>query len=255
MSLSDGELERYADQLALPGFGASAQERLAGAAAIVVGAGGLGVPAAAYLATAGVGRVGVVDHAPVELTGLSRQALHVTPEVGVNRAESLALKLGMLNSDVQVEPYPVRLEEMNAAPIVMGADIVLEASNDSATRALVNDACCAEAIPFVSGGDQGLGGFATSVRPGESACLRCAGIVSAALEPPMAGRGALGAVAGLVGTIQAIEGLKLLTGLGDPLLDRVLWLDAAAPSVSTGAVARAEGCPACAGTTSPQQST
>lgn len=254
MTLSDDARERYADQLVLPGWGLPVQERLGRAGAIVVGAGALGGPAAGYLAAAGAGRIGVVDDAPVDLRGLTHQTLHVTPEVGVNRAESAALKLGMLNSEVQVEPYPVRLEEINAVPIVTGADVVVEASNDPVTRTLVNDACCAEAIPFVSGGHDGLGGFAMSVMPGETACLRCGGLAAPEAQPAPSGDGALGAVAGVIGAIEALEALKLLTGVGAPLLDRTLWVDAAGTSTSTAAVARRDDCPACAGGASPQQS-
>lgn len=237
----------------------------------------MGAPAAAHLASAGVGRIGIVDPAPVALSTLDSQALHVTPEVGLNRAETAALKLGILNAEVRAEPYPVRLEGMNAAAIVAGADIVLEASNHPVTRGLVNDACCAERVPLVAGGHGGLRGFALSVRPGGSACCRCAlpetpgpgsdplaeagasriepqeeSGPSGAVSPD--GGAALGAVAGLVGAIQALEALKLLTGLGKPLLDRILRLDGTDMRTTLVESSRRQGCPACARARAPQQS-
>lgn len=246
MTLSDDDRTRYARQLALPGWGEAAQERLRAASAIVVGAGGLGAPAAAYLAAAGVGRIGVVDHASVEVSSLHRQTLHFAPEVGANKAESAALKLGVLNPEAQAEAYPVRLEQMNAAAIVAGADVVVDCSDSSETRALVNEACCAERVPLVEAGLDGLSGFLMSIRPGESACHRCAFPETGAEAHGDGGGGALGAMAGSLGAMQAIEALKLLTGFGRPLLDRLLWLDGGDMAPAIAAVERRAGCPACA---------
>jgi adenylyltransferase/sulfurtransferase len=209
MSLSDSELERYSRQLVLPEWSGAAQERLRAATVIVVGAGALGSPAATYLAAAGVGRIGLVDQDAVELSNLHRQPLHFTPDLGAPKAESAAAKLRFLNPEVQLEPYPVRLDEANAGAIVMGADLVVDCSDSFETRYLVNDTCCREQIDLVEAGVLGFTGLAMSIRPGRSACYRCAFPV-----PPPPGSlpscreaGVLGAMAGIIGSVQALEAI------------------------------------------------
>ena len=247
MTLSESELERYSRQLVLPEWSGEAQERLKSATAIVVGAGALGSPAATYLAAAGVGHLGIVDEDAVELSNLHRQPLHFTPDVGRQKAENAALKLGVLNPEVQVDPYPVRIAEQNAPAIVMGADVVVDCSDSFATRYVVNDACCAQGVPLVEAGVLGFDGLVLSIRPGESACYRCA----FPTEPPEGSvpscreAGVLGATAGIVGSIQALEAIKLLTGVGEPLLDRILQLDAASMEQTVVSTTRRAGCPAC----------
>jgi molybdopterin-synthase adenylyltransferase len=246
--LSDGELERYSRQLVLPEWSGEAQERLKGARAMVVGVGALGSPAATYLAAAGVGQIGVVDSDPVELSNLHRQPLHFTPDVGRSKAESAAVKLRLLNPGVLVEPYPARLEEMNAELLVAEADVVLDCSDSFTTRYLVNDACCARRVALVEAGLLGFEGLVLSIRPGDSACYRCAfptpppeGSVPSCREA-----GVLGATAGIVGSIQALEALKLLAGVGEPLVDRILQLDALSMQQRLVSTDRRAGCPACA---------
>jgi molybdopterin/thiamine biosynthesis adenylyltransferase len=248
MSLSDAELERYSRQLVLPEWSGAAQERLKGASVIVVGAGALGSPVATYLAAAGVGHIGVVDSDAVELSNLHRQPLHFTPDIGLGKAANAVVKLSALNTEVQVDPYPVRLEAMNAEAIVIGADLVVDCSDSFETRYLVNDACCAQGVPLVEAGVLGFGGLVLSVRPGESACYRCAFPV----EPPPGSvpscreAGVLGAMAGIVGSIQALEALKLLTGVGEPLLDTILQVDGASMAFTRVATGRRLDCQACA---------
>jgi adenylyltransferase/sulfurtransferase len=212
--LTDDELDRYSRQLVLPEWSGEAQERLKAATAIVVGAGALGSPAAAYLAAAGVGSIGIVDSDPVELSNLSRQPLHYTPDLGANKAESAAAKLRALNPGCLVDAYPVRLEEENAEAIVSIADVVVDCSDSFDTRYLVNDACCAQAIPLVEAGVLGFSGLVLAIRPGESACYRCAFPV-----PPPEGSvpscreaGVLGATAGIVGSMQARASAAICTG-------------------------------------------
>ena len=254
MSLSDSELERYSRQLVLPEWSGAAQERLKRASAIVVGVGALGSPAATYLAAAGVGRIGVVDEDDVELSNLHRQPLHFTPDVGHKKADTAAAKLSLLNPEVIVEPYPVRLDERNAEAIVTGADVVVDGSDSFATRYAVNDACCAQRVPLVEGGVLGFTGLVMSIRPGESACYRCA----FPAEPPPGSvpscreAGVLGAMAGIVGSIQALEALKLLSGVGEPLVDSVLHLDGVHQTLVR--TSRRDGCPACARVPDPAQS-
>jgi molybdopterin-synthase adenylyltransferase len=248
MSLTDEQLERYSRQLVLPEWSGAAQERLAAASVILVGAGALGSPAALYLAAAGVGRIGVVDDDRVELSNLNRQPLHFTPDVSLGKADNAQVKLGALNPDVLVESYPARLDEQNAAAIVLGVDLVVDCSDSFATRYAVNDACCAEAIPLVEAGVLGFSGLVLSIRPGRSACYRCAFPVEppAGSVPSCREAGVLGAMAGIVGSIQALEALKLLTGVGEPLTDRILQIDGATLEFVRVATERRDGCPACA---------
>jgi adenylyltransferase/sulfurtransferase len=247
MSLSESELERYSRQLVLPEWSGAAQERLKSATAIVVGAGALGSPAATYLAAAGIGRLGIVDDDLVELSNLHRQPIHFSPDVGRQKAENAALKLGVLNPEVALDPYPVRIDERNAPAIVMGADVVVDCSDSFETRYAVNDACCAQRVPLVEAGVLGFHGLVLSIRPGESACYRCAFPTPPApgSVPSCREAGVLGATAGIIGSIQALEALKLLTGVGEPLLDRILQLDAATMEQMLVRTARRADCPAC----------
>jgi adenylyltransferase/sulfurtransferase len=256
MSLSDEELERYSRQLVLPEWSGAAQERLKAATAIVVGAGALGSPVGQYLAAAGVGRIGVVDDDAVELSNLNRQPLHFTPDVSLLKADNAKVKLSALNPGVLVEAYPARLDEQNAAAIVMGADVVVDCSDSFATRYAVNDACCDQGIPLVEAGVLGFAGLVLSILPGRSACYRCAFPV----EPPPGSvpscreAGVLGAMAGVVGSIQALEALKLLTGVGEPLSDRLLQIDGATMELTEVTTERRADCPACARVPAPSQS-
>ena len=248
MTLSDLELERYSRQLVMPEWSGAAQERVKAASAIVVGAGALGSPVALYLAAAGVGRIGVVDDDEVELSNLHRQPLHFTPDIGIPKARNAAVKLGVLNPEVHVEPYPARLDERNAEAIVMGADVVVDCSDSFATRYAINDACCAQGVALVEGSVLGLTGQVLSIRPGESACYRCA-FPAAPREgsvPSCREAGVLGAMAGVVGSIQALEALKLVAGVGRPLLDRILELDGASMEQMLVATSRRQGCTSCA---------
>ena len=246
--LSERELERYSRQLLMPEWTGAAQERLKAASAVVVGAGALGSPAATYLVAAGIGRLGVVDGDSVELSNLHRQPLHMTPDVGGLKAEVAVAKLGLLNPEAIVEPYPVRLEEPNAEAIVMGADVVLDCTDSFESRYLINGACCAQGVPLVEAGVVGFEGLVLSIRPGESACYRCA---FPKPPPPQSRRscrdaGVLGAMAGVVGSIQALEALKLLGGVGEPLLDRILQIDGCDMGQTLVTTGRLPDCPACA---------
>ena len=248
MSLSEAELERYSRQLLMDGWSGAAQERLKAARAIVVGAGALGSPVCTYLVAAGIGALGVVDGDVVELSNLHRQPLYMTPDVGAPKAEVAAGKLGLLNPEVVVEPFPATLEASNAEAIVMGADVVVDCTDSFESRYVVNDACCAQGIPLVEAGVVGSDGLVLSIRPGESACYRCAFPTA----PPTGERrscreaGVLGAMAGIVGSIQALEALKLLTGTGEPLLDRILQLQGADMAQTHVATSRRPDCSACA---------
>ena len=247
--LSADELERYSRQLVLPEWSERAQLALRRADVLVVGAGALGSPVAAYLTGAGVGRLGIVDADTVEVSNLHRQHLHYTPDLGMAKAHSAAAKLGFLNPGVLVEAYQVRLEAANAAGLVEGHDLVVDCSDSFATRYAVNAACCAAGLPLVEGGVTGTSGLVMAIRPGESACYRCA-----FPEPPPAGSvpscaeaGVLGPAAGVIGSLQALEALKLLTGVGEPLTGAFLQVELATHAFLRVAVERRTDCPDCGG--------
>jgi adenylyltransferase/sulfurtransferase len=248
MSLSDSDLERYSRQLVLPEWSGAAQAKLKSSSVIVVGAGALGGPVLTYLVGAGVGRIGIVDDDVVELSNLPRQPLHFTPDMEVNKAVSAMAKLNLMNPDVMVEPYPARLEDFNAEAIFAGADLVVDCSDTFATRYVANDACCALGVPLVEGGVLGFDGLVMAIRPGESACYRCAFPVEpeARSVPSCREAGVLGPVAGIVGSIQALEALKLLTGAVPPLLDRIVQIDARTLEQTIIKTGRRPDCAACA---------
>ena len=247
MTLTDAELERYSRQLVVPEWSGAAQERLRCARAMVIGAGALGCPAATYLVAAGIGRIGIVDEDDVDLSNLHRQPLHLTPDVGARKADNAVVKLGFLNPEVVIEPFPARLEDFNAEALLAGADVVVDCSDSFATRYLVNDTCCALGIPLVEAGMLGLSGLVLSIRPGESACYRCAFPV----EPPPGSLpscregGALGALGGVLGSLQALEAIKLVTGVGEPLCDRILQFEGAPAEPTVIATGRRADCLAC----------
>jgi molybdopterin/thiamine biosynthesis adenylyltransferase len=245
--LTDTRLERYSRQLVLPEWSEAAQQELAAASVLVVGAGALGSPVAMYLAGAGVGRLGIVDADDVELSNLQRQLLHFTPDLGVPKAHSAAAKLGFLNPEVVVEPYQVRLEPENAAGLIEGADLVVDCSDSFETRYAVNAACCAARIPLVEAGVLGMSGLVMGIRPGEAACYRCAFPAPPPDAPSCATAGVLGPAAGVIGSLQALEALKLLTGVGEPLSGAFLQVDLALLSFLRVSVERRADCPDCAG--------
>jgi molybdopterin/thiamine biosynthesis adenylyltransferase len=239
----DPWLERYSRQLVLPQWSEAAQDALGAASVLVVGAGALGSPVATYLAGAGVGRLGIVDDGDVELSNLHRQHLHFTPDVGVPKAHSAATKLGFLNPEVQVEPYQARFD----AAMVSGQDLVVDCTDSFDTRYAVNAACCAARVPLVEGGVTGLGGLVMAIRPGASACYRCAfphapapGAAASCAEA-----GILGPAAGVIGSLQALEALKLLAGLPGALTGAFLQVDLATGDFLRVAVARRDDCPDC----------
>jgi adenylyltransferase/sulfurtransferase len=253
--ISDRELERYARQLVLPEWTGEVQERLKQSTAIVIGAGALGSPAAAYLAAAGIGRIGVVDGDWVELSNLQRQPLHFTPDIETQKAESAAQKLGVLNTEISVEPYPVEVDEDNVAAIVTGADVVVDCTDSFATRYLINDACCAQRIALVEGGALAFGGMVFAIRPGETACYRCAFPTAPANPRSCAEAGMLGAVAGVIGSLQTLEALKLLSGVGTPPGDTILQFDGLTLEQTLVRTSRRPDCTACAELTASPQST
>ncbi len=211
--LTEAEIERYSRQLVLPEWSEQAQIALRDASVLVVGAGALGSPVALYLAGAGVGRIGLVDSDVVEISNLHRQPLHFTPDIGVPKVESAAAKLRFLNPDVVIEPYQVRLDETNAAGLVEGQDLVIDCSDSFDTRYAVNAACCEAGVDLVEGGVVGWSGLVMTIRPRATACYRCAFPVEPVDAPSCAEAGVLGPAAGVLGSLQALEAMKLLSSV------------------------------------------
>ena len=243
--LASDDVERYSRQLVMPEWSEAAQLALHRASVLIVGAGALGSPVALYLAGAGVGRLGIVDADDVELSNLHRQPLHFTPDIGVPKAQSAAAKLRFLNPGAIVEPYQVRLDAANAAGLVEGHDLVVDCSDSFATRYAVNAACCAAGVPLVEGGVIATSGLVMAIRPGETACYRCAFAQEPPSAPTCAQAGVLGPAAGVIGSIQALEAIKLLSGVGEPLTDAFLQVDLATHAYLRVAVSRREDCPDC----------
>lgn len=247
--LNETERLRYGRQLIIPKFGEGGQERLRKACVLIIGAGGLGSPAALYLAAAGVGTLGLVDTDRVELSNLQRQILHGEGTLNRLKVDSAAERLQGLNSGVTVHRHHLRLDDGNAQGLIAAYDLVVDAVDNLETRFVVNDACAALGRPLVEAGVSQFSGMVMSIIPGLSACYRC---VFPALPPrgslpaPVQ-LGILGSVAGLAGCVQATEAIKLLTGIGEPLTNRMLWIDALKMSFEIVKIERAPQCPACGG--------
>jgi len=243
------ELHRYARQLALPGFGLEAQERLRDARVLVVGCGGLGSPVLAYLAAAGVGHLGFVDGDLVDITNLQRQILHATPDVGRLKTQSAEARLRALNPHIELIPHPLLLTEDNAERLVAPYDLVVDAVDSYETKFLLSDTCVALSKPLVHGGISPSTGQVLAIVPGQTACLRCL-----YPEPPPAPArlpgdpppgGPLGPVAGVVGALQAMEALKLLARLAPPS-PALLVYDALSATFQSIPAPPSPSCPACA---------
>jgi len=247
MSLREDQIERYSRQILLPNVGGKGQEKILGAKVLVIGAGGLGSPCALYLASAGVGRIGIVDSDAVELNNLQRQILHSTQNVGKVKVDSAKERLNAINPDVQVSTYKVRLTSENILDIIKDYDIIVDGSDNFPTRYLVNDACVISEKPLSHGGIFRFDGQAITILPGKSPCYRCL-----FPEPPPPGlvpscqeAGILGAVAGVIGTIQANEVLKYILEIGELLTGRLFIFNALDCNSRLVRVPRDPKCPVC----------
>ncbi len=245
--LRPDQLERYRRNIMLDGIGCEGQRKLLDSRVLVVGAGGLGSPVLLYLAAAGVGTIGVADFDRVELSNLQRQIIHTDSSLGESKTESARQTIEAINPDVTVEVYSERLTPENGAALIEGYQFVIEATDNFAAKFLVNDLCAALGVPFSHGGVLAFNGQTMTVLPGKSCCYRC---VFPAPPPPDVARacsvaGIFGAVAGVIGSIQATETLKYLTGSGSLLTDRLLTFDALKMSFRTVALHRRADCPVC----------
>jgi adenylyltransferase/sulfurtransferase len=247
MPLTFDEEHRYSRHLILPGVGAAGQERLKRGRVLLVGAGGLGSPAALYLAAAGVGTLGIADGDTLDVTNLQRQVLHRTADVGRQKAESAADTLTALNPLVTIQPIRERITAGNALALLAEYDVVIDGTDNFPTRYLLNDACALLGRPLVFGSVYRFEGQATVFDARRGPCYRCLFPHPPAPErvPSCAEGGVLGVLPGLIGTIQAAEALKLLLGIGESLLGRLLLVETQAMRFRELAIEKNLDCPLC----------
>lgn len=250
--MNDQQLLRYSRHILLDEIGIEGQQRLLDAHALVIGAGGLGSPVALYLASAGVGRITLVDHDSVDLTNLQRQVLHTTARVGQPKAASGKEALAAINPDVEVVARCERADEQTLAALVASASVVLDCTDNFSTRHAINRACVAAGVPLVSGAAIRMDGQIAvfDARSGQTACYAC-------LFPPdqqfeevqCSTMGVFAPLVGIIGTMQAAEALKLLAGIGESLANRLLLLDARTMEWTSIRTAKSPDCPVCAAKT------
>ncbi|MEO1019566.1 MAG: molybdopterin-synthase adenylyltransferase MoeB [Pseudomonadota bacterium] len=250
MELTDAQLERYARHIVLREVGGVGQKKLLQAKVLVIGAGGLGSPLVLYLAGAGVGTIGIVDDDVVSLSNLQRQIAHTTDRINRSKTESAAAAAHALNPDVTFVRHDMRLDATNALALIEGYDIVADGSDNFGTRYLVNDACYFAKKPLVTGAiDRFDGQIATfrAYKPGANPCYRCvfSDQPDQSFDESCARDGILGAVAGVVGSLQAVEVLKEITGIGERLDQYLLIYDALAATTSRLKINRNAECRLC----------
>jgi adenylyltransferase/sulfurtransferase len=245
---TEAQIQRYSRHMILKEVGGKGQRKIAESRVLVIGAGGLGSPAALYLAAAGVGTLGIVDADVVDLSNLHRQVLHTTAAVDTPKVESARAYLSAMNPDVKIVPHQIRVTSENARELVRNYDVILDGSDNFPTRFLMNDACFFERKPLVSASIFRFDGQITVLKPHAGhPCYRCL-----YPEPPPAGlvpscqeAGVLGVLAGTVGVLQATEALKEILGIGRPLYDRLLTYDALEMSFRELKTRKDPDCPLC----------
>ena len=237
--ITDEDLRRYDRQIKL--FGIDGQEKLKDAKVFIAGAGGLGAPISIYLAAAGIGRIVLVDKDVVELSNLNRQILYWEKDIGKSKALSAKENLEKMNSAINIEAIPETLDENNVSRLVGDSDLIIDAMDNFDTRYLLNKTALAKDIPFIHGAIYGFHGQATTVLPGETACLRCI----FAKAPPPATFPVVGVTPGIIGLIQATEAIKYLTGVGELLSNKLLIWDGLKLSMETIDVERDQSCIDC----------
>ena len=228
MALTEQQIERYSRHIVLEQIGGAGQEKLLSSKVLIVGVGGLGSPASLYLAAAGVGTIGIVDAGRVDLPNLQRQVIHHTDDVGVEKVMSAEAKMRAINPDVSVRTYQTRVSAENISTIIRQYDFVIDGTDNFAAKFLINDACYFEKVPFSHAGVLRFDGQLITVLPGQTTCYRCifhspppAGVVPSCSEA-----GVLGALAGIIGLLQATEAIKFLLGIGDLLTNTLLVYNA-----------------------------
>ncbi|MQN01829.1 MAG: thiazole biosynthesis adenylyltransferase ThiF [Lachnospiraceae bacterium] len=248
MPFTNDQLERYSRHIILKEIGVKGQKKLMNGSVLIIGAGGLGAPAALYLAAAGVGKIGIVDADVVDLSNLQRQVIHTTADVGRPKVESAAEKMKAINPDIEVKTYQEFLASDNIMDVIKDYDFVLDGTDNFPAKFLINDACVMADKPFSHAGILRFKGQLMTVIPHESPCYRC---VFKEMPPKNAipsckEAGVVGAMAGVIGSLQALEAVKFLTGAGELLTGKLLTFDALTMSFHTVKLPpRGDGCAVC----------
>ena len=247
IEFTDEQIERYSRHIILPEVGGSGQQKMLDARVLLLGAGGLGSPAAYYLAAAGIGNLGIVDFDQVDLSNLQRQIIHSTERIGMLKTESAKKTIQALNPDVNVTLYNEKMDSNNIMSLIKDYDYVLDGSDNFPTRYLVNDACVMKNKTLIHGSIYRFEGQVTVFKPGDGPCYRCL-----YPEPPPPGMvpncqegGVLGVLAGVIGNLQVVEVLKLILGIGKPLVGKLLIYDALNTEFRSLRLRRDANCPIC----------
>ena len=247
IEFTDEQIERYSRHIILPEVGGSGQQKMLDARILLLGAGGLGSPAAYYLAAAGIGNLGIVDFDKVDLSNLQRQIIHSTERIGMLKTESAKKTIQALNPDVNVTLYNEKMDSNNIMSLIKDYDYVVDGSDNFPTRYLVNDACVMKNKTLIHGSIYRFEGQVTVFKPGDGPCYRCL-----YPEPPPPGMvpncqegGVLGVLAGVIGNLQVVEVLKLILGIGKPLVGKLLIYDALNTEFRSLRLRRDANCPIC----------
>jgi molybdopterin-synthase adenylyltransferase len=246
MDFTEEQIQRYSRHIILQEVGVEGQEKILNGKVLIIGAGGLGAPVALYLAAAGVGTIGIIDADVVDITNLQRQVIHFTPDISKPKVISAKEKIEKINPDVKVITYQTLFSAENAFDLIKDYDFVVDGTDNFPTKFLINDACVLAGKPFSHGGILRFDGQTTTYVPG-NACYRCIfrNPPPPNLVPTCSQAGVLGSVAGMLGTIQATEVLKFLTGKGDLLTNRLLIFNAFNMDFRTVKVKHNDDCPVC----------
>ncbi|RLI21331.1 adenylyltransferase [Candidatus Bathyarchaeota archaeon] len=240
--LTEEEMTRYSRQIMIPGWDVEGQLRLKNAKVTIVGVGGLGCPVALYLAAAGVGKITLIDKEKVELSNLNRQILHWSRDIGKFKTLSALEKLSELNSAISFESYEEQVKEESIKKLIRGSNVIVDCLDNWKTRFVLNEACVSERIPLVHAGVHSWYGQITTIIPGKGPCLRCILPKTPKEEEKFP---ILGVTAGMLGLLEALETIKLIVGLGKPLVGRMLFFDGETSSFQEAKVQRRRDCPVC----------
>lgn len=245
-ALTEKQLERYKRNILLEGVGTEGQQKLLQAKILVAGSGGLGSPAAYYLAAAGIGNIGLLDGDRVDLSNLQRQILHSTADLGRQKTESARDKLIALNPDVKITAFGDWLGENNYRDLISSFDLVVDGMDNFPARYLINRACVEQRKPYIFGGVLGYTGQVMTIIPGCGPCLACVfRDVPPEGAPSCSSIGVLGTVPGIIGAAEATEAVKVILGLGEPLVGRLMTYDALTMGFYEIEIARDQSCPVC----------